>query len=373
MFILRDLLTPLQQEFSTTAQGQRRSVWFVYTLLAVVVPFTSSMTSNLLRALHTLFGLTIQRQRFYAFMASTTLPWSRLWRTLWGLIPDAATEGRVLVAVDDSINPKSGKKIFACGHFHQHALKDNQSSYPWSQCIVAIGLLKQVKSRWACLDFHLLSRLRTNIILYDLITPLAKGDKPKRGRPRKYGERLGSVEECATGRRQQAQTYSVFLYGKQREVQAYSQVVMLKTMKCPVRVVWVFRKTRYVALMTTDLALSIEQIIEYYGARWKIEAGFKEIKQEIGSAKTQTRNPQAVINHLNFCMMATTLTWVYADRLAHAPDRRHKIRGRSSFAFSDVRRIVAEVALDPDFQSVCPGPTQTAQNSFVKTLLRMVA
>ena len=56
MFILRDLLTPLQQEFSTTAQGQRRAVWFAYTLLAVVVPFTSSMTSNLLRALHTLFG-----------------------------------------------------------------------------------------------------------------------------------------------------------------------------------------------------------------------------------------------------------------------------------------------------------------------------
>ena len=38
MFILRDLLTPLQQQFSTTTQGQRRAVWFVYTLLAVVVP-----------------------------------------------------------------------------------------------------------------------------------------------------------------------------------------------------------------------------------------------------------------------------------------------------------------------------------------------
>jgi hypothetical protein len=28
-----------------------------------------------------------------------------------------------------------------------------------------------------------------------------------------------------------------------------------------------------------------------YGAHWKIEAGFREIKQEIGSAETQTRNP----------------------------------------------------------------------------------
>jgi len=30
MFILRDLLTPLQETFSETAQGQKRKVWFVY-------------------------------------------------------------------------------------------------------------------------------------------------------------------------------------------------------------------------------------------------------------------------------------------------------------------------------------------------------
>ena len=60
-------------------------------------------------------------------------------------------------------------------------------------------------------------------------------------------------------------------YGKQRDVLAFAQLVMLKTMKCPVRVVWIFRKSRYVALVTTDLSLSVEQIIEYYGARWKID------------------------------------------------------------------------------------------------------
>jgi len=447
MFILRDLLAPLQEEFSNTKQGQKRKVWFAYTLLAVVVPFTSSITSNLLRALHTLFGLEIQSQRFYAFMGSTTLPWNALWRTMWGLIPDAATQGRIIVALDDSINPKSGRKVFGCGHFHDHATKGNQSSYPWSQCILAIGLLKKVKSRWACLPldfrfymmqkdieakssnaerksrivpfqskmeqaatilkevhkyfqqpvlvvadswfgndglwsrlergskgcFHLLSRMRTNITLYDFAPVLAKDGKRKAGRPRKYGDRLGSVDECAVRRKEKAQAYTVFLYGKQREVLAHSQTVMLKTMKCPVRIVYVYRKTRYVALMTTDLTLSVEQIIEYYGARWKIEAGFKEIKQEIGSSKSQTRNADAVINHLNFCMMATTLTWIYADRLQCAPDRKFKIRGRAGFAFSDVRRIIAEAALDQDFQSICPLPVQRPQKSFVKTLLRMVA
>lgn len=69
---------------------------------------------------------------------------------MWNLIPNPLTEDRLLVVIDDFINPKTGRKIFACGHFHDHAAKDNQSSYPWSQCVVAIGLLKQIKSRWAC-------------------------------------------------------------------------------------------------------------------------------------------------------------------------------------------------------------------------------
>jgi hypothetical protein len=44
---------------------------------------------------------------------------------------------------------------------------------------------------------------------------------------------------------------------------------LLKTLKRPVRVVWVFRKTQWIAMFTTDLELSVSQIIEYYGARWE--------------------------------------------------------------------------------------------------------
>ncbi len=110
---------------------------------------------------------------------------------------------------------------------------------------------------WSRLDrgkngqFHLLSRMRTNSVLYDIV-PVSTG-KRKAGRPRKYGSRLGSVSDCAPYWKQNRLDFKVFLYGKTREVQAYSQIVMLKTMKCPVRVVFVYRKTRYVALMTTDL------------------------------------------------------------------------------------------------------------------------
>lgn len=43
MFILRDLLSPLQTAFSDNKLGRERAQWFVYTLPAVIVPFTSSI------------------------------------------------------------------------------------------------------------------------------------------------------------------------------------------------------------------------------------------------------------------------------------------------------------------------------------------
>ena len=114
MFILRDILLPLQNHFSDTNLGRERASLFVYTLLSIIVPFTSSMTSNVWRCLDTLFGFEIKNKRFYTFMASSTMPWSGLWNTIWGLILSPETEGRILVALDDSISTKVGKKIFGC-------------------------------------------------------------------------------------------------------------------------------------------------------------------------------------------------------------------------------------------------------------------
>ncbi len=49
MAILRNLLTPFQAEFSDTRLGGERSHWFIFILLAgwlaIIVPFTSSMSS----------------------------------------------------------------------------------------------------------------------------------------------------------------------------------------------------------------------------------------------------------------------------------------------------------------------------------------
>ncbi len=438
MIVIQNILAPLEKQFSTTKLGRLRAQWFSHVLLACIVPFTSSISSNLLRALVHLFGVDVDRRRFYTFIASSKLPWDKLWSALWHVIPEPTTDGRLIMALDDFINPKVGKKIFACSRVHDHAAKANQTKYPWAQCVTSVGLLKRIKGRWACMPlahrfylpkkiidkqseslqfktkleqsvemicaiaasfsgmpilavcdswfgnngllaparkelgdcFQILSRLRANIALFDKPGARTPG---QRGRNRKYGARLGSTKEVAAACRDQATTLSVFLYGKTREVTAYSTVVLVQSLRCPVRVVFVYRRNSFVALFSTDLTLSDQQIIEFYGARWKIESGFKEIKRDIGASQSQMRNKQSVENHLNFCMMATTVTWLYADRFEHTPERRHMIRGRSSFAFSDIRHIIAKVVLSNDFQALCPKQAKPTKNIAVDTLLRMVA
>ncbi len=75
MLILHSLLTELKAEFTWSRKGKEHGTWFIYTLLAIIPPFTSSKTSNLLRTLKILFGFTgIKKKRYYTFMASTRKP-----------------------------------------------------------------------------------------------------------------------------------------------------------------------------------------------------------------------------------------------------------------------------------------------------------
>ena len=83
MSILVTLAREFQLLFPRSASGQERSRWFVLTLQAILVPITISRTSNLLRAIETLFGVSIAQWRYYTFMASRKLPWEALWRVLW--------------------------------------------------------------------------------------------------------------------------------------------------------------------------------------------------------------------------------------------------------------------------------------------------
>ena len=67
------------------------------------------------------------------------------------------------------------------------------------------------------------------------------------------------------------------------------------------------------------------------------------------------------------------LAFHFADRIKADPQRRHVVKGRTAFAFSDVRRLIASAALSEDFLRLWSACANRPQNSFVAQLLRMVA
>ena len=428
---LIELFKSLQTQLK---QNEERQALFVYTLVIIMLPVTGSRASHIYRTITELFGFRVSLRRFYSFMASPKLAWTKLWPTIWQKILTLSdTNERILLSVDDSIAPKTGKEIYACGKHFDHAAKQNHSSYVWAQNIVKLSCLKQIHGRWASLpldvrfyqlnkdvtegfqtrieqtiemikalskvwvkrsfllvcdnwygngslylplhqqfgnDFHILSRLRSNSVLYDQPTqPKIR----KRGAPKKYGKRRGIVSSLAKRHKRNAETYQVALYGKSRNVQAYSAILMSKSLKQSIRVVWVYYKQSWVALFSTDTSLTVAQIIEWYGARWKIESGFKELKQELGSLSCQARKEHSVTNHLHFCMMAMSLLWLYAAQQPNKPVRRHSVTHRGSFAFSDIRRLFAEGIAQEKFNEGLGFFPKTHKNNLISTMLKLAA
>jgi hypothetical protein len=104
----------------------------------------------------------------------------------------------------------------------------------------------------------------------------------------------------------------------------------------------------------------------------EIEAGFRKIKQVIGSSDTQTRNPDAVNNHLHFCMAATAITWIYAAHLKQAPVRRYASDNTNAYAFGDVRRALAREIERQGFGIVCHDPGKPDNKSLISVIMRRV-
>jgi hypothetical protein len=88
---------------------------------------------------------------------------------------------------------------------------------------------------------HLLSRLRANNTIFDLVDAHAQKGP---GRCKKYGKKMGNAASLAAEYQLLTKEYGVNLYGRARTVLAFDRIVMLKTLKTEVRVVWVYRKTQ---------------------------------------------------------------------------------------------------------------------------------
>ena len=217
----------------------------------------------------------------------------------------------------------------------------------------------------------LLSRLRVNSKLYALPEPVQPG---KRGRLKKYGNELPTVKKLAENLKDTARTTMVHVYGKRRDCTFAETVCMSRALRQKVKIVFVYRKDSYIfPLITTDLTLPAEEMIEYYSARWKIESDFKELKHEIGALDSQCRNENAVENHFTLCCFAASLAWVYTLKSDNAPTRMHPTRKSNSFAFADVRRRIASEIEGNIFKGGCPESVIPAVKFICSSLFSMSA
>jgi len=329
------------------------------------------------------------------------------------LIVERLTEpgAAILVAVDDTLLERLGRKVHACFWHHDATANSNRHTSAWGNNWVVVGIVVRLGflDRAVCLPvlfrlwqpkrahiakdkpdperpakpalaremidllagrlagrtIHtvgdaayatsasrslparvtLTSRLRSNAALYER-TPPRTG---KRGRPARWGRRLGTLAQIATDPATQWTAATVRRYGK-------TEQLMLTTIGClwgplgaetPVRVILVQDTVKtcgyQIALITTDLDASAAQIIERYADRWPIEVCYEDAKHIFGVGDARNRAPKAVERTVPFQFLCMTLTIIWYALSGHHPDVVAEHRARAPWYLSKTNPSTADM------------------------------
>jgi hypothetical protein len=175
----------------------------------------------------------------------------------------------------------------------------------------------------------------------------------KRGRPRTKGTPLGTLTQIAATATWRPVT--VQRYGQTANVRLADQRVQWygPWKNLPVRLILLRDTSRYynLALITTDLHSTPEQIITGYAARWSIEVVFCQMRQILGVGQARNRTARAVGGTLPFGLTAYTLVVLWYARHGHP-----------------ARDVAAHRALSPWYA----GKTEVSFQDMTETLRRVI-
>ncbi|MBI5747561.1 MAG: transposase [Nitrospinae bacterium] len=125
---------------------------------------------------------------------------------------------------------------------------------------------------------HIITRAKKSIVAY-LDPP---SDTPgKRGRKRKYGEKLKLIDLFKKKANEFIET-TCFVYGRTEVVQLLCLDLLWKPIKGKIRFVLAITSRGHIILMSSDLTLPAVQILELYCQRASIESMFLVLKHLIG-------------------------------------------------------------------------------------------
>lgn len=164
------------------------------------------------------------------------------------------------------------------------------------------------------------TRLRLDAALYE---PAPVPVASTRGRPRKKGRRLPTLEQVAADPRTDWQTLTVALwYGQTDRVIeiASGTAVWFHSGKPPVAIRWVLIRDPQgqfatQALLSTDTKADAESIVRWFVQRWQLEVTFEEVRRHLGVETQRQWSKRAIARTTPILLALFSLVTVLADRL----------------------------------------------------------
>ena len=187
------------------------------------------------------------------------------------------------------------------------------------------------------------TRLRKDAALHGL-PPARTG---RRGRPRTRGDRLPCLAKLAATTAFTLVT--VTRYGKAAAVPAAAVTCLWPAVfgARPVTVVLIRDRSAAgydLALVTTDTAATAAQVIERYAARWSIEVTIEDARQVFGAGQARNRTARAVERTVPFQLACQAIATCWYATAGHDPADAAEHRARAPWYASKAQPSTADMA-----------------------------
>ena len=202
-----------------------------------------------------------------------------------------------VVAVDPAAAADGGNK----GNMEQYArviTSHKAVLQPYSTVVVVDGyfMKKGFIEALTTEDFRVVTKGRRDADLKYLY----HGKQSGIGRPRQFS---GKVNLKHIDHRVWKQCY------KEEDIIAYEAVVYSVSLKCKVKAVYVVseQEKSYDLLISTDVEMAGEKVLQYYRLRFQIEFLIRDAKMYAGLEQCQARSQDKLYNHWNMALFSVSL------------------------------------------------------------------
>ena len=106
-------------------------------------------------------------------------------------------------------------------------------------------------------------------------------------------------------------------YGKKIKFRYFSVIVEHKNAG-KIKIVFIKTKEKLIPIVSTDLEINDEEIIDIYKRRWDIEQGYKELREHFGFGKEENRIYEALIARITLSFFTYNIV-SYINRMSNEP------------------------------------------------------